>query len=1178
VIFLSRRLHRRAHETESARRTTVPRVFSSALPWVALAVLLGCAFCISIQAQSPSDGAIAGRLLTATGRPISGAMVAARDEETSIDENARTGRDGDFLLPRLPVGDYSVTVEGAGHGEAHSVRVRLGDVTQIELRLDASGISSDALLTPSLAEAAHNVRGDELAELPMDGGQWRAAALAISGANGVAGADSDSGDVSFRGVDTGQNSTRLDGASGDEGFSGGRIGTGVAEDGDAGSDEVHDSAAGVGGGTRSLAGGGQRAGSSYAFSGAAVREFRVGAQASAAQYGSALYGHGVGGVVSTVSRSGGSTLHGMAFYMVRDSAWSAMDPFAFAQTYANGVTSGGLVRPQDLRQQFGGRIGGPLWESDETSARASKIFYFYAFDGERRNFPAISSPGYAGFYSLTATQTALLANRGVTSSQSNAALNYLASLTGKVARREDQSVNFARLDWQRGSRGRVAMEYNRVRWSGPGAARTGAVVNHGVASFGSSYGDVDAGVARWVQFVRGGLSNEVRMQAGRELKYETPEQALAQEPNVGPGGMPPEVSIGPDGFLFGTPASLGEHAYPDERRTEAADVLAWVKGRHLVQIGGDASWLSDETDSLTNAEGTFNYDSGATNGRAGGLVDWITDYTFGVNAYPNGACPSIYAPVHDFCFRSYSQSFGEQSVSWSTREWAAFAQDDWRVASRLTLHLGARYELQQLPAPQHPNAALDAIFGAMGATSIFPRDRNNFGPRIGLEWSPFGFGRGVLRAGFGVYYGKVPGATVRAALLDTALPQSTVRIRITPTTETSCPQMPTVGFGYPCSFLAQPPGVVTSTTSAMVFDHRFRLPMVEEGTVELEHEVGGGVLGRVGYVVNLDRQLPNSVDINIAPSQRMAQFQLQGGTGGIGVRDGEVFYVPVYSTRVTTDYGPVTDIVSNANATYHGLTVEARRGLGSARSGYAGARGLDFRVSWMWSKAIDFGQNGGATPRANGQFDPFAVRYDKGLSALNFPHRVSAMVVWSPRVMAGVEHGGALPVAEGTAWRLADGWSLGAIFYQASGRGYSYDIFGGRRLAGGRESINGSGGSVVLPTVGRNTLRLPDRLNLDLRLSRSFRVWRDGVWLRVAAEGFNVMNHLNYSGIEQRAFLAGAPAQIAGTGPEVTPLIFQNAATITSEGLNTPPFGAYTSASTSQAQERQVQLGFRVEF
>ena len=55
-----------------------------------------------------------------------------------------------------------------------------------------------------------------------------------------------------------------------------------------------------------------------------------------------------------------------------------------------------------------------------------------------------------------------------------------------------------------------------------------------------------------------------------------------------------------------------------------------------------------------------------------------------------------------------------------------------------------------------------------------------------------------------------------------------------------------------------------------------------------------------------------------------------------------------------------------------------------------------------------------------------------------------------------------------------DGWALAGIFSEASGRGYSYDIFGGTRLSGGHESINGSGGSVVLPTVGRNTLRLPD--------------------------------------------------------------------------------------------------------
>jgi hypothetical protein len=168
--------------------------------------------------------------------------------------------------------------------------------------------------------------------------------------------------------------------------------------------------------------------------------------------------------------------------------------------------------------------------------------------------------------------------------------------------------------------------------------------------------------------------------------------------------------------------------------------------------------------------------------------------------------------------------------------------------------------------------------------------------------------------------------------------------------------------------------------------------------------------------------------------------------------------------------------------------------------------------------------------------------------------------------------------AERAVWRVTEGWSLAGIFTEASGREYSYDVFGGTRLAGGRESINGSGGSTVLPTVGRNTLRLPDSANLDVRLSRTFKL-SEAVRLRGSVEGFNVLNHVNISGVTQRAFLVGTPVPLSGTsGPEVTPLVFQDAATVATEGLNVLPFGAYTAAGTNQARERQIQMGLRLEF
>jgi hypothetical protein len=415
-----------------------------------------------------------------------------------------------------------------------------------------------------------------------------------------------------------------------------------------------------------------------------------------------------------------------------------------------------------------------------------------------------------------------------------------------------------------------------------------------------------------------------------------------------------------------------------------------------------------------------------------------------------------------------------------------------------------------------------------------------------------GAGRGTVRLGYGVFYGRLPGSTIRSALLDTAMASSTTHIRISPSTITACPQVVNQGFGYACAYLTTPPAAVGTTTSAMVFDRRFRLPMVQQGSVSVEHEVGAGVSGSATYLMNISRQLPNSVDINIVPSTTMKTFQMVGGTGASGVRDGETFAVPFYTQRVSADYGPVTDIVSDVDASYNALVIEARR---RAR------RGLELHASWTWAKAIDDGQNITAAPRTNGQFDPFTSRYDKGLSQLNFPHKIMVSAVWEPRIASSRE----------VLRRAVNGWQIAPLFIESSGRPYSFDIFGGTQLSGGHDSINGSGGAVYLPTVGRNTLRLPDTENLDLRVSRTVRA-TERIHVRGQAEIFNVTNRVNYSGITQRAFLVGTEA--AG----VTPLVFQDAITVASEGLNTRPFGTLTEAANGNIQERQMQLGLRVEF
>ncbi len=687
-------------------------------------------------AQTAVDGTITGFVVDVNGAAIVGATIEIQNTANGIKTRATTEAKGEFTLLHLPAGEYQLSVKYAlvTRLTLQPVTVEVGAVTSVDahLRIGPVTTSIDVTAEPdptvsvtvddlSSAAIASVITRDEIDGLPVNGRRWQTFAQLTPGVN-----DDPEGDglLSFRGLASTQNSTRIDGGDDDQSFASVPRGTGIesgAEAEDAAETgtpaRVHVSDASGGGGY------GRHSGMAYTFSQEAVREFRVSSQ----NY-SALYGHAAGGIITTVSKGGTNDLHGTAFYLLRTSALSAANPFSIATTYTDGIVISTNVKPHDLRQQFGGSLGG--------ASIRDKLFYFYAYDQQTRDFPAISTPADPNFFSLTPTQKALLANRGVTAAKVNTALNYLDSLTGNIPRQQNQTINFGKLDWQAATHHRLSLQYNRARSNSPSGVRSSPVVDLGRASLASSNAKIDALLGRWLWLATPTLSNEIRAQYGRDLQYEQTPAPLPQEPAIGPGNTAPEVAIGPDGFTFGTSSSFGRNAFPDENKIQLVDILTWAHHRHQLQLGADISFVHDNINALTNTQGAFHYDTTTTSGHAGGLVDWITDYTFNVNANPNGGCPSIVSPIHDFCFRSFTQSFGQQAVTFNTQEWAAFLQDAWRIRPGLTLNAGLRYEYELLPIPQQPNALLDAAFGKTGATSVFPEDRNNLGPRIGIGGSP----------------------------------------------------------------------------------------------------------------------------------------------------------------------------------------------------------------------------------------------------------------------------------------------------------------------------------------------------------------------------------------------------------------------------------------------------------
>ncbi|MCA1624865.1 MAG: TonB-dependent receptor, partial [Acidobacteria bacterium] len=1007
-----------------------------------------------------------GKVTDPQGAILPNATVTVTNVGTNQVETATADEDGGYRFSNLQPGTYTLGVSASGFANftLERVVVEVGQVTTVDVPLGVSGttatveVTAEApIINTNQQDFSNNINQTSINELPING---RRASNFVLLTPGVV-PDGNFGLISFRGISGLLNNSTVDGGDNNQAFFSEergrtRISSSISQD--------------------------------------AVREFQV----NTSNY-SAEFGRAAGGVVNTVTKSGTNEFHGSAFYYLRDNKFGARNAFSF-QTIA--TPSGNQIiglKPEDRRHQFGGSLGGPIIKD--------KLFFFFSYDQQKRNFPGVAAPSSLTFFNpitvsaptncsasgLTPGQ--ILSCRSVTQTQVNAGMNFLLSLTGEVPRKADQTLILPKIDWVINSRNTFSVVYNRLRAESPAGVQSQAVVTRGIASFGDDFVTLDTLNARLNSTISPSIINEARFQYSRDLEQQFGQPPAPGEPTTA-NGFSPSVSIGGGGFTFGQPNFLNRAAYPDERRIQFADSVTFIKGRHTVKFGGDFNHVSDLLDNLFQNAGVYSYNN---------ITDFLSDY----------------ANPAQKRYTSFSQGFGPSAFKFSTRDYNAFFQDDFRITPRLTLNFGLRYEYEQVPEPQIANPLVPR-------TSQFPSDKNNFGPRVGFAIDATGDGNTSVRGGYGIYYGRLINSTISNAITNTGVAEGQRQITLRPN-DAGSPTYPNI--------LTAPPAATGSAGDIVVFKNNFQLPMIHQMDVIFERVIARNTAVSVSGLLSIGRHLPTFVDTNLPFPTGLTTYTFNGGPF-----DGQTLTIPRYvGPRPDTRFGRITEIRDTIYSEYYGLVLQANRRL---------TRGLQFQVNYTFSKARDTGQISQTFTTGNVPLDPNNLDYEFGTSNLDIPHRFVASAVYSPGTLFGLGRGSNFGRA------IFGGFSIAPIVTIQSGRPYSAGVSGNAPSATST-GIFGAGGFNRLPNIERNSFRAPHVVNVDLRISRRFR-FTETMNLEILAEGFNIFNRLNVTGVGTNAYS-----------------IPNNTTTL---NFNQTTFGIPDEAGNSIFRERQIQFAARFQF
>jgi Carboxypeptidase regulatory-like domain/TonB dependent receptor len=1058
----------------------------------------GIGYCPRISAQQIT-GTIRGTVNDPSGAIVEGATVSAKQTETGLARSTTTDHAGGYLLVELPVGHYQLQIEHAGFQTYVQQGVYL-DVNEsatvsVALKVGAASdkvqVDADAdIIQAAITSLGTVVSEREVLDLPLNGRNLTQLGLLQPGVVPLTPGLAEAGGslrasqaYAVNGQRPESNNFLIDGANNFNGVDGGFVLKPPVD---------------------------------------AVTEFRILTHNASAEFGNSL-----GSTTNIITRSGTNQIHGAVWEFFRNDVFDATNYFASTT--------------EPLKQnQFGASLGGPV--------RKDKTFLFGFYEGFRNHqgetqsstvpsvaerggdFSASCPEGFtAGFCNnpnhqlfnvflnkpypnnqltdINPLSTGLLSLFPLPNSGTN-----LFTSTEVVTQSYDQfgirldhyltpsdALNF-RYMFNDGD------QFNPIPVSGASVPGFPVGQNQRAQNFVAqethTFNPALIGIARF-SYLRN------KFLYGERTNHTTPgDLGFGYSPSLDVAVGPPFIQI--NGYTtVGDPITGPRNSY--ENVFDYNSSISWVHGRHELKFGGGYEHLQ-----INVLQGI------ATNG-------------FFVFA-PFPVVPNAFA---SFMFGQpvfFLQGRGDFGRGIRGNSLNGYAQDTYRVNSRLTLNLGLRYELpfpytevqnrQTLFIPGRQSTVVpDAPAGLLypGDTGVpaglIPTFKKGFAPRVGFAWDPTGSAKWLVTSAYGIFY--EPYYTGQGGPLQSP-------ISAPPFLQTEQLQAP--NFADP--FNGNPPvnGQFATPLTNLTLDAKLPLPYAQDYDLNIQRSFGSNLLLEVGYVGTKGTKLPRFIEGN--PAIYIPGVSTPDNADQRRLYSGCTLADPPTACKFSST-GLIAGI---ANSSYNALEASLKKRF---------SHGLSFLASYTYSKAIDdassFNMTGSAAKPVAGENDlaqnPFDLAAERGPSLFDARHRFVFSYQWSlpfflqsggftQAVLGGWQLNGIFTAMSGTPFTVFDSTDVSDQGGAPEITGFSAnrpDVVTGQSPNSGPKTVgawlNAAAFAQVIPdpnspvqqfgTAGRNIVVGPRYANWDFSIFKNFRI-TESKDIQFRAEFFNILNHPNF--------------------------------------------------------------------